>query len=66
MCVRRLTGPPRGKFARLRRLTAEQFRTRLGAFLVQRGFGYDIVREVIEQMIDELKENEPEFFADEE
>jgi regulatory protein len=51
---------------RLRGLTAEQFRTKLGAFLVQRGFGYDTVREVIEQMIDELKENEPEFFANEE
>lgn len=55
-----------GKVRHLRRLTAEQFRTKLGAFLVQRGFGYDIVREVIDQMIDELKENEPEFFADEE
>jgi regulatory protein len=54
------------KARRLRGLTAEQFRTRLGAFLVQRGFGYDIVREVLEQMIDELKENEPEFFANEE
>jgi regulatory protein len=55
-----------GKVRSLRRLTAEQFRAKLGAFLVQRGFGYDIVREVIEQMIDEINENEPEFFADEE
>jgi regulatory protein len=54
------------KARRLRGLTAEQFRTKLGAFLVQRGFGYDIVREVIDQMIDELKENETEFFANEE
>jgi regulatory protein len=54
------------KIRRLRGLTPEQFRTRLGAFLVQRGFGYDIVREVIEQVIDELKEDNPEFFADEE
>jgi regulatory protein len=51
---------------RLRRLTPEQFRTKLGAFLIQRGFAYDIVREVINQVIDELRENEPEFFADEE
>jgi regulatory protein len=54
------------KVRRLRRLTPEQFRAKLGAFLVQRGFGYDIVREVIDQMIDEINENEPEFFADEE
>lgn len=55
-----------GKVRHLRRLTLKQFRTRLGAFLIQRGFGYDIVREVIDQVIDELRENEPEFFADEE
>jgi regulatory protein len=54
------------KVRRLRHLTPEQFRTKLGAFLVQRGFAYDIVREVIDQVIDELRENEPEFFADEE
>jgi regulatory protein len=54
------------KVRRLRRLTPEQFQTKLGAFLIRRGFAYDIVREVINQVIDELRENEPEFFADEE
>jgi SOS response regulatory protein OraA/RecX len=51
---------------RLRGQTPDQFRSRLGAFLVQRGFGYDIVREVTEELIDEINENEPEFFANEE
>lgn len=54
------------KVRRLRGQTPDQFRSRLGAYLVQRGFGYDIVREVAEELIDEINENEPEFFANEE
>jgi regulatory protein len=54
------------RIRRLRGQSPEQFRARLGAFLVQRGYPYDSVQVVIEQVIDELKENEPDFFADEE
>jgi regulatory protein len=54
------------KVRRLRGLTPEQFRNRLGAFLAQRGFGYDIAREVIDQLISELNDHETGFFADEE
>ncbi len=54
------------RIRRLRGQSPEQFRARLGAFLVQRGFNYDSIHDVIEQVIEELKENEPDFFADEE
>jgi regulatory protein len=51
---------------RLTGLTPQEFRSRLGAFLVRRGFDYDTVREVIDQLTDEIKEEHPDTFANEE
>jgi regulatory protein len=51
---------------RLRGLSPQEFKTKLGAFLVRRGFGYDIVREVVDRLIRELQEEQPDFFATDE
>ena len=51
---------------RLRGLEQGEFRNKLGAFLARRGFGYDIVREVIDQLINEIEDEQPDFFAYEE
>jgi regulatory protein len=51
------------KVRRLRGLDRDEFRQKLSGFLTRRGFGYDIVREVIDHMIIELEENEPEYFT---
>jgi regulatory protein len=48
---------------RLRGVDQREFRTKLGAFLARRGFGYDIVREVIDQLVSELEEEQPDYFA---
>lgn len=48
---------------RLRGMKQAEFRNKLGAFLLRRGFGYDIVREVVGQLINELMEEEPDYFA---
>ena len=48
---------------RLRGLTREEFRSKLSAFLVRRGFGYDIVRDVVEQLLDELEKTQPDNLA---
>jgi len=41
------------KARRLRGLAPDEFRQRLGAFLVRRGFDYDVVREVVDHMLAE-------------
>jgi regulatory protein len=51
---------------RLTGLTPQEFRSRLGAFLIRRGFDYDTVREVIDQLTNEIKEEHPDTFANEE
>ncbi|MBN1202125.1 MAG: RecX family transcriptional regulator [Anaerolineae bacterium] len=53
------------KLQRLRGLSRRDFRDSLGAFLARRGFNYDIIQEVINQLISELDEEEPEYFASE-
>jgi regulatory protein len=55
-----------GYMRRLHGLDQYTFQHKLGAFLARRGFEYDIVRDVIDQMISELEEEQPDFFADEE
>ena len=45
------------KARRLRGLAPEAFRERLGAFLVRRGFEYDVVREVVDQLLAERPDN---------
>ena len=49
---------------RLRGLSQQEFRNRLGSFLARRGFDYDIVREVTGQLITALQEEQPDYFAD--
>lgn len=51
---------------RLRGLEQQAFRTKLGGFLARRGFGYNTVREVIDQLIVEIEEEDPDYFAYEE
>lgn len=48
---------------RLRGITREQFRNKVGTHLVQRGFGYETARAVTDQLIDDLNEADPEYFA---
>jgi regulatory protein len=51
---------------RLHGLSLQEFKTKLGTFLLRRGFGYDIVREVVDRLIHELQEEQPDFFATDE
>jgi regulatory protein len=51
------------KVRRLQGLEPREFRHKLSAFLVRRGFGYDTVREVVDQLITDLKEEDPDYFA---
>jgi regulatory protein len=51
------------KIRRLHGLKQSDFRVKLGSFLVRRGFDYDIVREVIERLIGELEEQNPDYFV---
>jgi len=49
---------------RLHHPQKQDFRSKIGTFLVRRGFEYEIVREVIEQLTQELEEQQPEYFAE--
>lgn len=51
--------------SRLKGYTQAEFREKLSTFLARRGFGYDIVRSVLDQLIDELSEEQPDYFATE-
>lgn len=51
------------KVRRYRGATPTEFRSKIGAFLQRRGFSYDIVRDVVEQLVIELK-NEDFFDTD--
>jgi regulatory protein len=53
----------RAQARRWRGLSQQDFRNRLGSFLARRGFEYDIVREVANQLITELQEELPDYFA---
>ena len=50
------------KVRRLQGTDQAHFRNTVGAFLVRRGFGYDIVREVIDQIVAELEEENSDYF----
>lgn len=43
----------------------QEFREKLGAFLVRRGFAYDIARDVTDRVINDLENDDLEFFAPE-
>ena len=49
-----------------RRKTREVFRTKMSAFLQRRGFDFDVIRPVVEQLIAELEEDDPEYFLSDE
>lgn len=50
------------KARRLRGLSRRDFGQKLGAFLARRGFDYDIVREVTDQLVRELEDENADFF----
>jgi regulatory protein len=50
------------KAGRLRGSSRREFHNKLGSFLQRRGFTYSISRDVIEQLIQELAEEDPDFF----
>jgi len=49
---------------RLHHPNKQDFRNKIGTFLVRRGFEYEFVREVIEQLTQELEEQQSEYFAE--
>lgn len=51
---------------RLRGSSREVFRQKLMRFLQGRGFSYDVIRDVTDQLIEELEIENPNFFSDEE
>ena len=53
----------RKKLRRYRGETVTDFKRKLGGFLQRRGFRYETVREVIDRLLDELADSDPDFFA---
>lgn len=51
---------------RQRQKTRQEFRNKLGAFLQRRGFDYETIRQVVEQLIDEIANEDPEYFISDE
>lgn len=49
---------------RYRGQSFEQFRTKLSGFLQRRGFGYDVISDVIQRLADHLHETDPDYFID--
>lgn len=54
------------RIKRLRGLQHQAFRTKLGGFLARRGFGYGVARDVIDRLITEIEEEDPDYFDNEE
>lgn len=52
------------RIRRMRGKTQFEFKQKVGAFLQRRGFNYEAVNQTLEQIITELQETEPDFFAD--
>ena len=53
----------RKRLATYRRSTPQQFIQKMGAFLQRRGFGYGTSRQAIQRLIDEIAEEDPQFFT---
>lgn len=51
------------RLPRLKGLDRQTFREKLGAFLGRRGFAYNTTRDVIDQIISDLEEEDPDYFA---
>lgn len=54
------------RLSRLRGQSRRDARTALGAFLVRRGFSYEVARDAVERTITELDEHEPDYFLNDE
>jgi len=54
------------KLSRYRGETEFDFKRKLGAFLQRRGFGFEVVNDVLTRVIEELAETDPDFFPGEE
>ena len=52
----------RSRLRRHRGKSREVFRQKLGAFLQRRGFGYDVIRPVVEQLIEEIENETTDYF----
>jgi len=52
------------KALRMRGLSRQAFKNKLGSFLQRRGFNYGTSRDVIEQLIQELAAENPDFFSE--
>jgi regulatory protein len=48
---------------RLRGLTRQEYRQKMGAFLQRRGFGYSTASQIIRRLMEELADSDPPFFA---
>lgn len=46
-----------------RGMSPQEFRSKMGSFLTRRGFGYDTVRAVVEQLMTEIETENPDYFA---
>ena len=55
-----------GRLRRWRGSSREQFRVKVAAFLQGRGFSYATIRDVTEQLIDEIETEHTDYFVDEE
>ena len=53
------------KLSRYRGETVMTFKRKLGGFLQRRGFRFGVVNDVLTRLIEELAENEPDYFAEE-
>ncbi len=53
----------RKKLRRYRGETVTDFKRKMGGFLQRRGFRYETIREVIDRLLDELADSDPDFFA---
>lgn len=52
------------RIRRMRGKTQYEFKQKVGAFLQRRGFNYEAVNQVLETVIEEIQETEPDFFAE--
>jgi regulatory protein len=52
----------RTQIHRQRGTTQQQFRSKVGAFLQRRGFGYGVIENVMETLIAEIEMEEPDYF----
>lgn len=51
------------RIRRMRGKTRFEFKQKIGSFLQRRGFGYDVVNQTLKTLIEELEEQEDDFFA---